>query len=407
MARIPMARITGARFDRDSIVRVPMNGDNWNMTWAADDTQLAGLCDGMGPEADPGKLHNALLLRLEGGPTEVVVTPLAGYPPLHEPITNVGKVRIPPRYYGFGILAIGDTIYQFCSTFDRQLHPDTDQFFFYGVKLISSPDGGVTWHNQDGSTPVVWEDWDDRSRETMLFFDEPQLAFSLTSVVQMGRAYADNEDGYVYVYAPNGTTDGTMNQLVMFRVPVDRVLDRDAYEYFEGRDADGSARWTADIARRGVVHTFPEGWVTQKMHPYSWQPSLAYVPALGRYLMTAWGTGGDESGWWFRKPSYFGLWSSETPWGPWEQFHEDTAWLPGGDERDRGYQPQFAPRWIAEDGRSFWLVWTDYGDHADEPSESFAEVTARGGTPEEFADAFVRHSQYYAFNAQRVDLDVS
>ena len=24
------------------------------------------------------------------------------------------------------------------------------------------------------------------------------------------------------------------------------------------------------------------------------------------------------------------------------------------------YQPQIPPKWIAEDGRSFYLVWTDY-----------------------------------------------
>ena len=55
-----------------------------------------------------------------------------------------------------------------------------------GAKLIYSPDNGRTWHNQDGSTPVVWEDWYDRSRKNMLFFREPQDAFSFLTFVQMG-----------------------------------------------------------------------------------------------------------------------------------------------------------------------------------------------------------------------------
>ena len=26
----------------------------------------------------------------------------------------------------------------------------------------------------------------------------------------------------------------------------------------------------------------------------------------------------------------------------------------------RAYQPQIAPKWISDDGKSFWLVWTDF-----------------------------------------------
>jgi hypothetical protein len=49
----------------------------------------------------------------------------------------------------------------------------------------------------------------------MAFFKEPGDGFSLLTVLQMGKDYERNEDGYVYVYAPNGNTEGTMNELVM------------------------------------------------------------------------------------------------------------------------------------------------------------------------------------------------
>ena len=71
---------------------------------------------------------------------------------------------------------------------------------------------------------MVREPWGDRSRKDMVFFKEPQEVFSLLSILQMGRNYEANEDGYVYVYAPNGNTAGTMNELVMFRVPKLRFL---------------------------------------------------------------------------------------------------------------------------------------------------------------------------------------
>lgn len=78
----------------------------------------------------------------------------------------------------------------------------------------------------------------------MVFFDEPGEAFSLLTVLQMGRNYGDNADGFVYVYAPNGNVEGTMNQMVMFRVERDGLLDRGRYEFFVERREDGSARWS-------------------------------------------------------------------------------------------------------------------------------------------------------------------
>jgi hypothetical protein len=40
--------------------------------------------------------------------------------------------------------------------------------------------------------------------------------------------------------------------------------------------------------------------------------------------------------------------------------HEEEVWTPVSDPNARGYQPQIAPKWISQDGRSFWLVWTDF-----------------------------------------------
>jgi hypothetical protein len=194
----------------------------------------------------------------------------------------------------------------------------------------------------------------------MLFLDEPGECFSLLTVLQMGQNYDANEDGYVYLYAPNGNTEGTMNQLVLCRVPKERILDRAAYEFFVARRSDDSARWSPQIEERGIVHTFPAGWVNQFIHPYAWHPSVVYYAPCELYLMANWGMGCDQDGNWFGKPSYLGFWTAPAPWGPWTQVHEEEAWTPAGDQGARAYQPQIAPKWISEDGRSFWLVWTDF-----------------------------------------------
>ncbi len=66
---------------------------------------------------------------------------------------------------------------------------------------------------------------------------------------------------------------------------------------------------------------------------------------------------------WFKKPSYLGFWTAPQPWGPWKQIYEEKAWIPGGDKGSRAYQPQIAPKWISDDGKTFSLVWTDLAKH--------------------------------------------
>src|SRR5579871_1975369 len=116
-----------------------------------------------------------------------------------------------------------------------------------------------------------------------------------------------------------------MNQLVMLRVRTAQILQRPHYEYFVSANPDGSASWTQDINRRGVVYSFPKGWVNWNIgnqhggHPYAWQPSVAYNKALESYMMLNWGIGVADDGDWFGKPSYLGFWTAPKPWGPWTQ----------------------------------------------------------------------------------------
>ena len=370
-----MTKIKGIQRLDETLVRAGGQGDNWHMTWANNDKLYAGLCDGSGWPDVPGYTgasYNARLYILNGAPPHVSFEHVPGYPDLlSEAFPNFS------RYYGFGIIALDGAIYQYLSTPN---HPfSLPNPYFTGAKLIYSPDNGQTWRNQDGSV-LRWEPWDERNHENMVFLEEePKGAFSLLTVLQMGRNYEHNRDGYVYVYSPNGGTEGTMNELVMFRVSKERVLDRSSYEYFAGRTPDGGAKWTPDITARGIVHTFPSGWVNTQIHPYAWHPSVVYNAPLGVYMMANWGMGCAPDGMWFGKPSYLGFWIAPQPWGPWTQIHEDTAWMPGGDAQARAYQPQIGPKWIAPDGKSFWLVHTD-----------FQEID--GQRP------------YYAFNYQQVKI---
>jgi hypothetical protein len=363
-----VARVTGLRRREETILRLGGGGDNFHTTWAADDRQYTSVDDGRGWWEEAPYFFNSRIWAIEGGPEDAVFSDVPGYPRLDAHSTL-------PRYYSFGTLAVGERLYQFLST--QETGDDPSDLLFIGAKLIYSPDLGATWSNHDGS-PVHWEDWEERNRTTMFFYREPQNAYSVISFLQMGKGYSQNRDGYVYGYASNGLIDGEINELVMFRVPTDRVLDRGAYEYFAGLRADGDADWSADVEDRAVVERFPLGHATP--HAHTWVPSVVYNEPLGLYMMANFGMAWAPPGEWATRPSYLGFWTSPTPWGPWTQIHEEKEWYPGGDREARAYEAQIIPKWIAEDGRSFWLVWSDL----------------QGG----------ENMLHYEMNAQRVDLIV-
>ena len=402
MAVAAAGTVTGARLRDESIIRLGGYGDNWHMSWAADDSQVVSLCDGSGWPDTRRELYNSRLYRILGSPPQVRFEDVAGYPTLLSELRKPGGFS---RYYAFGTLALDGRIYQFLSTpnvpFDQ---PDPR---FVGAKLIYSPDDGVSWRNQDDTSPVVWEAWDTRDKENMVFFEEDGEAFQLLTVGQMGKNYESNTDGYIYVYSPNGNTDGTMNELVMFRVGTEKIRDRSAYEFFAG-NRNGAATWTHDIDRRAAVHTFPSGWVNTKVHPYAWQPSVVYNEARGVYMMANWGMGCAPDGLWFGKPSYLGLWTAPNPWGPWAQIHEETSWTPGGDSGARAYSPQIAPKWIAPNGGSFWLVWTDFQSTVDTARADAEQqrIVSEASSEAELIDGLSALRPYYAFNLQRVDLEI-
>src|SRR4029077_8512058 len=156
---------------------------------------------------------------------------------------------------GSGCLALDGHVYVYLMTSSHPyLRPDASfwpDFYMAGAKLIYSPDNGLTWHNQDRSSPVVWEKWNARSRKNMVFFnEEPEGACTSLTFLQMGRNYELNRDGYVYVYSFSGDAEPKANELVLFRVPNSRILDRHSYEFFSGRRSDGGAAWARDISAR-------------------------------------------------------------------------------------------------------------------------------------------------------------
>lgn len=404
--------IRGAKRIDESIVRLGGLGDGYKMTLAADGRQVVVVNDGPGWTPPPATFFSTRLWTAEGLPPQTCFQQMQGYPVVDRAV----QPEDAPHYYGHGVIAVGQELYQFLATLDdAEDHPR----HWTGAKLIRSRDGGRSWQNADGSRPVIWEGWKDQSRQSMIFFDEPDGAFSLLAFMQQGRAYGANRDGYVYVYGLNGNVDGLMNQLLLFRVPKGRVADRAAYRFFAGRSGRGGALWSADIAARQPIHIFPRGWVNYtNLFPgdlvvESWLPSVTWNEGLGVYMMASAGIGCAEDGTEFGKPSYLGLYVADRPWGPWRQIHVDTAWTPGGDAAARAYAPQIAPGWVAPDGKSFWLVWADLaGIREFGRDEALVDAEmGKAATPQEktMIEAAIlrRYMPGFAMNAQRIDLIIA
>ena len=123
------------------------------------------------------------------------------------------------------------------------------------------------------------------------------------------------------------------------------------------------------------------------------------------------------NGEWFGKPSYLGIWVASNPWGPFRQIHEETAWLPKGEIESRAIHPRIPPKWMAADGKSFWLIWGEIrykgsGGETEHPDQGFMEISRDIVNDDPRLARVVyewsqRHQPHTKFNMQRVDLILS
>ena len=266
-----------------------------------------------------------------------------------EYLPNYPPYYIRGQWYGYGILSVGGALYHFIT----QASGGSFEYPFQGAKLILSPDHGHTWRLHDGRDVSGWHQ--DARPEAMFFWHEGEgYAFSNIEFLQCGKDYSLAKDNYVYLYAPNGRY--RCHELNLARVPKNHIADRSSYEFFEQMKPAAEPVWTADIHRRGAIHSFPDnyGW-------YSWLPSVVYNPGSKLYIMASGGTGMSGSGM-HELPASLGIYCADKPWGPWKELHYTDEWTadkPG----NRLYQPKLSPKWISHDGRQMVLIFSDASDN--------------------------------------------
>lgn len=310
-------------------VRVPTKyptayGDTWFSTWADDGNLYVTSNDSTGFNGTCNGGHD----------TNIVVNELVGADPtaLTAPFVNCmtsyrGRTLADRCSWKTGnITSVEGTLYLAVA---RQLGGcSADQSVglqpSFNASIVKSTDHGRTWSNSFGTThdrggaaptpdPAL-------GRVDAMF---PGRSFAAPFFVQYGRdddpaGAVDGADRYVYVVSNDSFAyDG--NHLVLARVARDRIgaLDAADWQYYTGSvggdGLDGDS-WSGTVTSATHILTAE--------HQLS-QPSIQYVPSIGRYIMINFYYPYDPG---FplapgsSTRSTFSFYEAPHPWGPWTNF---------------------------------------------------------------------------------------
>jgi len=316
----PVLRLRDAAAASTAGVRCEgLDGDNWPVTWAEDGWLYAAYGDGWGCRPIlPATKRNTGLVRWRGN--------LPGLEAEEWDCPWFGAGAQPPNMKGCGLLATGGVLYHFLR-YQVDGAPGASRLQV-AAKLIVSGDGGRTWSGDDyGADPEAME-W---------FFREPDRAFHAPTFLQAGRGYADAPDDFVYLYAPREARRRANDRLDLARVPLGRVAQREAYEFFAGT-ADHPV-WSAQIDGRQPVLALPGGVSSG---------DVVYVAGLDRYLLAT--CSGLEGG-----ASRLMLLDAPRPWGPWTVCGVVDPWGTGAGG-DRRYDPRLPACCIRHAGSELELT---------------------------------------------------
>ena len=284
----------------ETIVRLAKGSDNWPLTWGGDDLLYTAYGDGRGFEPFAPKKLSLGLARLSGSPPDIrgenIIAPTA------EAIGDGKSAR-----KASGLLMLDDgTLYMLVRNVKSS-------------QLGWSHDLGRTWE---------WADW------------KFGTSFGCPTFLNFGRAYAGARDEYVYIYSHDGDSAyERADRMVLARAPKRRLRERDAFEFFAGREASGAPTWSSDIARRGAVFENPGR---------CYRSSVVYNAPLKRYLWCQTGAGEDT-----RFAGGLAIYDAPEPWGPWTTAFQTDQWDVGPGETS-----SFPAKWISGDGCTLHLVFS-------------------------------------------------
>lgn len=292
----------------DTIRRAARGSDNWPLAWADDGALYGAYGDGNGFEPFTPEKLSLGLARIEGGPDDFRGENIRA--PSLETRGDGSKGR-----KASGMLCVKGVLYIWARNAGN-------------AQLGWSADHGRTW---------TWAGW----RFTN--------SFGCPTFLDFGRNYEANRDAFVYIYSPDrDDAYGAADRLVLARVPVDRLRDREAHEFFAGMAPDGSATWSTNILARAAALTRPG---------LCYRPRVTFNAALKRFLLvqprpnkSSFDASGKID---VRFHGGLSIYEAPQPWGPWSVAFDTEKWDVGP-----GDSASFPAKWISEDGLTLHLVFS-------------------------------------------------
>jgi hypothetical protein len=289
------------------------SGDNWPITWVDDDLQITAFGDGDGFDQQNPDLSLGFA-RILGDPPDFRGEDFASD-------ADTPEGGGPKGIKTSGLLMVDGVLYMFVRNYKP---PGSDDFT--NSRLARSADRGERW---------TWADW---------HFSE---TFGCPEFVQFGRNYEGARDDYVYIVSQaNDSAYDYSPDIVMARVPKNKVFDRTQYEFFARLDTNGNPRWSGRIQDAGPIFTDRNG--VQRI-------AITYNAALARYLLTASHRpeGQDRT-----HTAALGVFDAPEPWGPWTTVYYSDHWSVREGKDCRTYHHKFPTKWMSGDGKTMYLLFS-------------------------------------------------
>lgn len=307
----PMSELVGeVEFAPPStVIRMAKGSDTWPATWGDDDRLYTAYGDGWGFDDVAREKLSLGLAVITGNPPDVT----------GDNIRTISGERVGDGAFGpkaSGMLMVDGVLYMWVRNMDN-------------ARLARSADHGKTW---------TWAEWK---------FED---SFGCPNFVNYGKNYSGSQDNFVYVYSSDDNSAyKATDDMVLARVPKERIMDWRSYEFFAGTENNGTPRWSEDIRKRmPVFHNAGK----------CYRSAMTFDRGLDRYLwcqIIPYFKKGETRG--PRFVGGLGIFESPSPWGPWKTVYYSREWDMGPGET--GSLP---PKWMSDDGRTMYYLFS--GDDA-------------------------------------------
>jgi hypothetical protein len=306
------------------------DGDLWPSCWSEDGALYTAAGDGWGMDAETRRWSDLTVSRIDGAPPGVLTgEPLARGDQVASVWSGSDYNRKPT-----GMVCAGGSLYLAVQdlSLDFERAP--------ALSISRSVDKGRTW-TWDRSAPMF-----------------SKSVFTTVMFLDYGQDNSQAQDGHVYAYGldHNWRFSGAVpdpDRLYLARVPIERVQDRSAWEFFAGTDVTGKPSWHGDIqARQPVLEDRSRAFIEMVVSHSAWpepmtkiaQGGVFYNRPLDRYIYASW----TRFSWEF--------YEGPEPWGPWRHFYSKNFGVyPWSESKHGGYAPSVSTKYLSADGRTFYV----------------------------------------------------